>query len=119
VNDLLELWFQMANLLIVIDIDPSYYLVFRGALTKWLERYKRLPLSWISGYVSMTAQSLGKFAVGSTGLSLSLIWTVAHPIVPRTLSEWDTFNRFLDFIRDFDTKVGSGPGNSSCLSVYI
>jgi len=101
----------MATLLNEADLDPSYYLVFQGALKKWLERSNSLPLSTFVSIVSVAVRGLVDSTVPSTGVSLTLVWTVAHPIVPSTLGEWDAFNQLLVFMDDFDNSVASQHGN--------
>jgi hypothetical protein len=102
----------MVTLLNEPESDPSYYLVFQQALKKWLERSDPLRLIDFTTIVSAAVGNLADSTVPSTGTSLSLLWTVTRPIVPSTFEEWDTFNKILSFMDDFDDKVAAQYGNT-------
>lgn len=104
-NDLFTLWFEMVQLLNEENLDPSYYIAFRNLLEAWTDRVNASILSDFISQVRSQLKALSNSVELSTGMSMSLIWTMARPCVPSNLEQWGAYDKLTMLIKDFESKV--------------
>lgn len=104
-GDLIQLWLHMAFLLNEEDSDPSYYSLFRDALELWLARSKGTTLFEFGNHIRSSVRNLSGSIDLSTGMTMTAIWEAERPIVPSTLQQWDTYQKFMSVISEFEKKV--------------
>ena len=107
---LLKLWSHMAYMLNEEDLDPSYYSVFRDLLDEWVARIDAPSLSGFVGHVHSELNGLSHSIALSTGVSMSVIWEVAHARVPSSLEHWKIYDRLITIMDDFESKVAFQTG---------
>jgi midasin (ATPase involved in ribosome maturation) len=112
-EELMDLWFDMARLLNEEHLDPSYYSVFRGLLEDWVKRSSQRHLSGLTTHVQSELHRLSSSVALSTGISMSVIWEVARPAVPSNLDQWNAYDRLLRIVDGFDNAVALQIGTAN------
>lgn len=104
-SDLLTLWKDMAQMLNVKDLDPSYFGAFKDILSDWLSRNSTANLVRFTEVVQLELKSMSKSVALSTGMSMTLIWEAARPTIPSTEDQWQAFDQLLSLMEALDNNV--------------
>ena len=112
-ESLVRIWLDIAYLLNERDLDPTYYSVFRDNLHEWIKRSENGTLHGFVAHVRSELDGLSKSVALSTGISMTLIWEAARPIVPVTLEQWNGRGQLITLLDEFDSRVAFQTGSIS------
>ena|ERR1700737_155485 len=105
-DELSNLWFDMARLLNEEYLDPTYFSVFRELLEDWITRSNKGILQSLVAYIRSELHRLSSSVALSTGISMATIWKSTRPIVPSNLEQWNVYDRLVRLMNQFDGMVG-------------
>lgn len=99
------LCFQMIAILNDINVDPSYFRVFRDAFCDWSKRITTADLSTLTLPIRRGLEGLSDKLDLSTGMSVNLLWESLRPKLPATQEHWNVYSRLLEAYKELENKV--------------